>query len=237
MGRRRFSSIPRWPATLPAAALVSYLAAAAVAAGAPQARPTGAEAVIEAALRQRLGARIDVVIGRLEPAVAGAFREARPDPSATLGKPMRFTLIPAAGAAIGVVAEVEVVADYAIARREIGRNHVVEAEDLTPRRGVLRDVPLRAPASAAMLAGARALRPIAAGAVVQAAFVRTRRAIEPGDRVTVVAVSGPVEVSAVFVAADGGPIGATIRVLNPETRRLIRGRIVGDALVEVLHGR
>jgi flagella basal body P-ring formation protein FlgA len=198
---------------------------------------SSAPAVIERAILERVGARAEVVVRTVDPAPDGLFREARPDPAAVLGKPIRFTLIPERGASVPVVATVDVVADHATTRHGIARGHTIVAADLEPVRGPLRGLPLRATPTAAMLAGARALRPIAAGAVVLPSFVAMRRAVEAGDRVTVVAVSGDVEVSATFVAADGGAIGATIRVLNPDTRRLIRGRVVGDGLVEVMYGR
>ena len=192
---------------------------------------------IRHAVVSRMGSRAEVTVLTMDPVAPGLFREARPDPAAVLGKPIRFTLVPERGAAIPLVATLDVVADHATARQPIGRGHTLMAEDVEPRRALLSGVPLRPLATAAMLTGGRALRPIAGGAVVLTTFVAMRRAIEPGDRVMVVAVSGPVEVSATFLAADGGPVGATIRVLNPETRKLIRGRIVGDGLVEVMHGR
>jgi flagella basal body P-ring formation protein FlgA len=53
--------------------------------------------------------------------------------------------------------------------------------------------------------------------------------------VLVVAAVGAVEVSATFVAADGGAAGDLIRVMNPDTRRYVRGRIVKKGLVEVIY--
>jgi flagella basal body P-ring formation protein FlgA len=67
--------------------------------------------------------------------------------------------------------------------------------------------------------------------------VTTRRVVEPGDPVTAVVPGAAVEVSAEFVAADGGQIGAVIRVVNPATKRYLRGRIVKEGVVEVTHGR
>jgi flagella basal body P-ring formation protein FlgA len=87
------------------------------------------------------------------------------------------------------------------------------------------------------LVGAKALRPLAAGTAVQASFVQVRRIIEPGDKVTAVAGAGAIEVTATLVAADGGGIGDVIRVVNPETRRYVRARIVRSGFVEVMHER
>jgi flagella basal body P-ring formation protein FlgA len=64
-----------------------------------------------------------------------------------------------------------------------------------------------------------------------------RRVVEPGDRVTVVALAGAVEVTAQFVAADGGSVGDIIRVRNPDTKKYLRGRIVKPGRVEVINER
>jgi flagella basal body P-ring formation protein FlgA len=53
----------------------------------------------------------------------------------------------------------------------------------------------------------------------------------------VVAAAATVEVTAMFVAADGGAVGDVIRVVNPDTRRYLRGRVRDDGLVEVIDGR
>jgi flagella basal body P-ring formation protein FlgA len=199
--------------------------------------PQTAEAAVRAAVLERVGAGAEVRIRGVNPPAEGAYREARPDPAAVLGKPIRFTLIPESGSPVAIIADLDVVIDHAKARRAIGRSQVIAVDDLEPVRAPLQDVPLRPVLTVAALAGARALRPIGAGAVVQTSFVAAKRAIEPGDRVTAVATVGAIEVSAVLVAADGGPIGATIRVVNPETRRVIKGRIVAEGRVEVLYGR
>ncbi len=189
---------------------------------------------VRAAILERVGATAEIGGLTIEPAVDGLFRNANPDPLARLGRPVQFTLIPVAGAPVKIVASFDVIADHATTTAAIGRGHAIALADLTAMRAVVRDVPMRLISSAAMLAGARALRPIPAGAIVQTSFVAMRRAVEPGDSVTVVAIDGPVEVSATLVAADGGVIGAAIRVVNPETRRILRGRIVADRRVEVI---
>jgi flagella basal body P-ring formation protein FlgA len=228
--RRDFERAVRLVAALTGAMLLRATTHAAL--------PQTAEAVVRVAVLERVGAGADVRIRSLNPPAAeGAYREARPDPAAVLGKPIRFTLIPESGSPVAVIADLDVVIDHAKARRAIGRSQVIALDDLESVRAPLQDVPLRPVPTVAALAGARALRPIGAGAVVQTSFVAAKRAIEPGDRVTAVATVGAIEVSAVLVAADGGPIGATIRVVNPETRRVIKGRIVAEGRVEVLYGR
>jgi flagella basal body P-ring formation protein FlgA len=165
------------------------------------------------------------------------FREVRPDPSAWLGKPVRFTLIRETGAPLLIVATLRVIATHAVTRTAIERGHVVDAESITSVREEIKGTPIRPMPAFDEVAGARALRPIPQGATILPGLVALKRAVEPGDRVTVVAASGPVEVTAEFVAADGGRAGDVIRVMNPDNKRLIRARIVKKGLVEVTHDR
>ena len=197
-----------------------------------------AELVIRAAVAARVGARTGVAIRTIDPPPTGPFKEARPDPAAVLGpKPIRFTLIRESGAPVAAYVTMTVTAEHAVASRAIARSHTIGGGDVTAVTGEITGIPMRPAPTVAMLTGGRALRPIPAGALVLGSFVATRRAIEPGDKVTAIAISGSVEVSATLVAADGGPIGATIRVVNPDTKRLLRGRIVGEGVVEVINGR
>jgi len=46
---------------------------------------------------------------------------------------------------------------------------------------------------------------------------------------------GGIEAEARMVAADNGDKGSVIRVVNPESRRSIRARVVAAGVVEVIH--
>ena len=197
-----------------------------------------AEDVVRAAVIERLGQGVDVSISAT--GVSGAapvFRDARPDPSAWLGKPVRFTLVTGTGTVVPVSVVLTVIGDRVVARHEIARGRKLTADDLESVHGEIANVPMRRLPTAVELVGAKALRPMDAGTTVLPGFVLRRRAVEPGDRVTATAAGGAVEVTAEFTAADGGAIGDVIRVVNPETKRFVRGRIVKEGLVEVVDGR
>jgi flagella basal body P-ring formation protein FlgA len=212
--------------------------AQAPAATAPAPHPgAAAEALIRDAIAARMGDAVDVVVTRVDGIDGRTYREARPDPSARLGRPVRVTLVPERGQAIVVTADVRVIADQVIATRAILRHATVLPEDVRVVRQPLVDAPIRRLPALRQVAGARALRPIAEGAIVLHGFVALPKAVEAGDRVTVIAAVGAVEVSATFVAADGGAEGDLIRVMNPETRRYVRGRIVRKGVVEVIYER
>lgn len=193
---------------------------------------------IRRAICQRVGEGIEVTVVDLNvKGEAVAFREARPDPAAVLGKPIRFALVTADNATLPVLATVVVTAPHAVVKQPIIRGKAVEAADVEIVQGPLAGIPLVRVPAAADVVGTRALRPMTSGTVVLSSFVQIRRAVEPGDAVTVVALAGAIEVTGKFVASDGGNVGDAIRVRNPDSRTFVRGRIVKPGLVEVIHER
>jgi len=192
---------------------------------------------IRSAVLARVGGDASVTVSSIDAAATDlSVIEARPDPLARLGKPMRFSLLTTQGV-IAVTVALDVEVTHAVARVAIERGHAAAAAVIDDVRGPLTGTPLTRVLTRAEAAGARALRPIAAGAVLLPGDLAVSRGVEPGDRITVRALSGPIEVSATFLAVDGGAIGDTIRVRNPETRKYIRGRIVKPGVVEVIYER
>jgi flagella basal body P-ring formation protein FlgA len=165
------------------------------------------------------------------------FRDAQPDPGARLGKPMRFMLRPASGRTVLAVVTATVIIEQAVLGRDIARGEAITADDIVRARGAITGVTLRHIPSAADLAGSRARRHLPSGTIVLPTQVVMRRAVEPGDTVTVVAVSGVVEVTAQLSAADGGDVGDLVRVVNRDTRRDLRARVIERGRVEVEHAR
>jgi flagella basal body P-ring formation protein FlgA len=150
---------------------------------------------------------------------------------------VRFTLITEGGAMLPVTAAITVTSPLVVTTRLVTRGEVLTTEDLSSAPRVLTDLPIRRLPQLAELVGSRTLRDLPAGEPVPGNAVALRRKVEPGDAVTVVAAAGAVEVTARFVAADGGQPGAVIRVVNPETRRFLRGRVRNDGTIEVIDGR
>jgi flagella basal body P-ring formation protein FlgA len=201
---------------------------------------TSADSVVRRAITARLGrpdAEIAIAMIDLPTKAPQAFRDAVPEPGSRLGRPMRFLLRPFTGRPVIAVVTATVIADRAVLRSDVARGAVLGADDVTLERGAIAGVILRRLPTLADLEGARARRTLAAGLAITPNDVLLRRAVEAGDKVTVVASSGAVEVSATLVAADGGDPGDLVRVVNPETRRDVRGRVTDRGRVEVEHGR
>jgi flagella basal body P-ring formation protein FlgA len=228
----------------PSLVIVAVLVLAGLLAGAPALPAASVVAdlsvsdAIRTAVLSRVGGDAVVSIKSIDTNQADLrVREARPDPAARLGNPVRFSLITGAGPVAPVTANIEVVVTHTVARQEIGRGHSVERSAIQEVKGVLTGVPIGRVVTGAEALGARTLRPIAPGTVLVPSYLALRRVIEPGDEVTATALMGLVQVSATFVAVDGGAIGDLIRVRNPQTRKYVRGRIVKAGAVEVIHER
>jgi len=184
------------------------------------------------------GAVVEVVALVLHGGTADdRFVEARPDPAARLGRPTRFTLRRARGGVVTATATLRVTAEHVVTQNALTRGATVAAGDIRVVRGEIRDTPIRRLPTGEQVQGSRVLRPIVAGALILPGAVVVRRAIEAGDRVTAVAHAGDVQVSAAMTATDGGDPGDVIRVVNADTRRSLRGRVVSEGVVEVGYAR
>lgn len=190
------------------------------------------------AVRGRMG-DVDVSVDSFpsgEP--SGTFANAVPDPGATLGGPIWFSLT-RDGAAPSVRASVQLRVTGMVHRaaRVVDRGATLDAAAVVSGPAVLERLPLRPLPATAELLGARTLRPLAAGQIIERAFVSAKRVVNAGDSVTAFASSGALEVSASVIAADGGNAGDVIRVSLPGSRRYLRARILGAGRVEVVNVR
>ena len=206
----------------------------------PEAQVSPAEALMTQAVATRLGGSVTVAVHVVDPSLpAGPFVSAVPDPMGRLGSEMHFTLTPAGPGArtVRVRARVDVIGGHVQARHQILRGHVVTADDVEFVEGPLTGVPVKRLPELSQIVGQPALRPIDAGRIVESSSVAVRHLVQAGDTVTVVAIQGAVRVTAEFVAADSGDPGDIVRVVNRDTHRSIRVRVVNKGMVEVIDAR
>ncbi len=84
---------------------------------------------------------------------------------------------------------------------------------------------------AAEVIGKQAARRLMPGRVIRAADIRTVRAVERGGEVTIVVVSGALEISAQGRALSGGATGDTVRVQTADSRTPLDATITGPGRV------
>jgi flagella basal body P-ring formation protein FlgA len=206
-------------------------------------------AAIVDAVKARVGADAEVVVEQTQvftrerDICRGASAcQATPDPTARLGRTVRFTLsairrdgptvhFERVGAAEAIV---YATTDAAQATTTIRRGDLLTAGNIESIRQPLAGMPLRRTATAAELSGAKALRDIAPGELVVAGMVLVPPAIRTGQHVTALSRVGGVEVSATLLAAESGVTGDIIRIVNPDSRRALRARILSSSKVEIV---
>ena len=225
--------------------LLSLLACAASAASLPESAPP-LQDVLERAILTRLGGHVRVTLGDVRvvsPWLRGDVRVARLEPGRRLGGVMRFLLFDSEEAAarfraVGVAdAEVHVSAPHLRTTTAIARGTVLDAADVEHTDDDVGRLALEAWPPLADVVGSEARRDLQAGEVLIAPLVIEPRLVKAGAEVDLVVHLAGVEVRSRAVAAQAGRRGETIRVVNADSGRAVRGVIVGANVVEVTHGR
>lgn len=200
-----------------------------------------AEAIIET-VQSRMGDDAEVVLSELT--VTGGerqvFLQAVPDPDARVGERIHFRLLGSDGRGeaartVGhASAVVAVNVEHVRAKELVPRGQDVADTALETARGPLVGVPMRRLPRWSEVAGSRALVNLAPGEVITRSAVTIRPAVKSGQVVRAIARVGGLEVTAALVAAQDGAPGAVIRVVNRESRRELRARVVESGVVEVV---
>jgi flagella basal body P-ring formation protein FlgA len=178
-------------------------------------------------------------VGRVQQPQA-AVEDAVLDPGAKLGVPTRFLFRgrrPQGGQGLapigGATVVLRVTIDHAHTTRAVRRGEVLTAADVVTARHALERGPLRPLPTLEDASDARVLRDLPGDACLTASVMVPEPVVRKGAEVVAVMRSAGVEVRAQVVAADSGQRGALIRVVNPESRRTFRARIVSRGLVEI----
>ncbi len=215
--------------------------------GGPAATPVAAldarvRAAVTEAVRTRMGDEAEVSVEQMqvtgEP--ASPFLQAVPAPNARLGGRVHFRLLGADGRgdAARVVgsasALITVDVEHVRVRALVPRGRQLGDGDIEASRDRLVDVPLRRLPRLDEVAGTRTLVNLAPGEIVAHSAVTVRPAVKSGQRVRATARVGGLTVVAALVAVQDGTPGAIIRVVNKDSRRELRARVVGPGVVEVI---
>jgi len=198
------------------------------------ANPNPLRRAVASLVLERMGRDASVDVRGFTPDWDESFVKVSIDPSARIGGAVWITIFTGPAKSSRVRAEVAVVVDYVCASRPLSAGQAITAEDLTPVRGAVTGVPFRRLPTMVDLVGGRALRSLAASEVIQSGFIQAVPLVRAGQAITATAHIGMVEVSSTFTAVDNGAKDDVIRIVNPETKRTLRARVVGTGLVEVI---
>jgi flagella basal body P-ring formation protein FlgA len=201
-------------------------------------------AAIVAAVRQRMGNDIDVAVDNLVVQVApdSAIVEALPEPGARLDGNIRFILrwagtersgarVIRAGAA---VARVRVAADHAHTATLAARGVELGPNDVVAARHDIVAGPLRPWPTVADTVGSKTLRDLPPDACIARNAIAARPDVRTGEEVLAISRINGVVASGHMVAAESGDAGSVIRIVNQQSRRSLKARIVSPGLVEIL---
>ncbi len=121
----------------------------------------------------------------------------------------------------------------AVARRRLGRDELIQDEDVTlERREVTSSVGSYYVRSGDVV-GKRATRSVSAGVVLTDVMVGEPLAVRRNDYVTLVARRGRVRVRTKCVVLKDASVGERVDVMNQDSKKVIRARVVGPNLVEL----
>jgi flagella basal body P-ring formation protein FlgA len=229
---------------LVAAMMLASTAAARAAGRAAAAMDAAARAAIVEAVRERLGASAEVVIDRLWlpnlPETASSMT-AIAEPGARLGRAITFRLV-AAGAPAGrpsirvgsAGASLTVRVPHARLLTAVRPGVVVGAAAAAESLDVVSGVRLHRLPLSSEVAGTRVRQTLAAGTVIEEWMLEREPAVRSGDVVGVRTVVDGVEARTMAKASERGAIGAVIRLVNLQSGRSLKGRVIAKGEVEVM---
>jgi flagella basal body P-ring formation protein FlgA len=203
-------------------------------------------ALIEA-IRGRLGPTAHVRLERVSISLdvndATVGLVAVPEPGSRIGCEMRFALLTddtrsrrGGTRRIGQArAAVYVAIEHVRAAGAIGRGATVTDADLVVSDDEVGISPLVPLPLAKDIAGGRAIRDLRTGDVLTSSLVKAQPLVRSGDTVNVRFHLGPVEATGKAVAQQSGYRHDRIKLINPDSRRTMVGRVVGAGEVEVLY--
>jgi flagella basal body P-ring formation protein FlgA len=224
-----------------------FVLAAAFAAGPPATaarRPSASpdvDAAIHRALQARLGPEAEITINEVQMLTRPArpVIDARLAPDARLGQTLHVRL--ATTGDRGTVAwtdfaevRIRVAMVHAHAAHALSRGSEVADEDVETARHDMTEGPMARWPQASELVRGRALRDVAPGSCLGRTSVAAPLAVQNGQTVTAIARVGGVEATASLIAAGSGVSGAIIRVVNQQSRRVMRARVVSPGIVEIV---
>jgi flagella basal body P-ring formation protein FlgA len=214
-----------------------------VAADAPLTVHTQVADALKREVQRRMGGAASVIVTDIDVAVrdsAGASLAVTLAPQSRIGAPIAFVVIGegSGGRAMQVGrghADVRVAVAHAQLARTMVRGETLTAADLIEVVGVPNGVGVQKLPMVRELTDAVLKRDLVAGSIVTFQDTTPPPAIRAGEAVQAIASIGGVRIAAEVTALDSAATGATVRVVNRESRRELRARVVAKGIVEVIH--
>jgi flagellar basal body P-ring formation protein FlgA len=134
---------------------------------------------------------------------------------------------------IDAVADVSASIDAVVPTRVIQIDSVIDAEDVTIHRIKLTDLDHQLITDVKDVIGKSAARPLQTNNPIRLGMVKKPYAIRKGDRVSIEARHGGLSIQVIGLAKSSGEIGQTATVVNVDSGKELRAKIVGPGAVRV----
>jgi flagella basal body P-ring formation protein FlgA len=209
------------------------------AASAPSSEDQVREA-ITAAVKERMGATAAVTVTDLviDGTIDGPVVAATPEPGSKLERVMRFMLRTADGSrarTATATAKVAVSVTHAHASHYIERGAELSPADLVETTHEISTGILRALPNVDAASHSRALRALEPDTCVTSSAVAALPAVRSGREVVAIARIADVEATATLTAVQSGEAGSVVQVVNRQTQRLLKARVIAAGVVEIIH--
>ncbi|ACA18545.1 flagella basal body P-ring formation protein FlgA [Methylobacterium sp. 4-46] len=136
-------------------------------------------------------------------------------------------------ASLRVSGQVIEMVEVAVLARPLARGETVGPQDVTLERRPRDAAPPDGVADAASLVGQVAQRALAPGQPLRSADLARPDLVQRGEAVTILYEGPGVSLALGGLAREGGPLGATVSVVNPVSKKVLQGTVVGPGRVSV----
>jgi flagella basal body P-ring formation protein FlgA len=120
-----------------------------------------------------------------------------------------------------------------VARHPVKRGDVLGDNDIVKARISLTQIPDDLVLEPTDLSGMEVSRSIGEGQFFQTRFLKIAPVVQTGAVVSIQYTKGLLQATASGTALDDGPQGAIVRVRNDASRKILKGRVVSESVVEV----
>jgi flagella basal body P-ring formation protein FlgA len=130
-------------------------------------------------------------------------------------------------------ADIIALVDVAVATKLIKIDQTIEADDVAIARTPMTAAPRQYAMNLDEVIGKRAVRPIAPHVPINVATLAQPYQVRKGDRVTIEAKRGRLQIQTIGIMKAVGQVGQTVTVTNQDSGKDLRAKVIGPGLVRV----
>jgi flagella basal body P-ring formation protein FlgA len=130
-------------------------------------------------------------------------------------------------------ARIEVLREFVIGTKNMGRNHVVAAEDISLQKRWVRSITLNSISDMNDVIGKSLCLSVRPNTEITGNMLKAVNAVTRGRIVQVILDSGAINITTMGMAEEDGVEGSFVRVRNISSNKIIYARVVGESKVKV----